>query len=191
MANVFITLISGESTSVDLALPEDVPIQFLAKSLGKATSLRVPDGYLPTLFLINEKQKKQLPPAGTLQTAKIVNGSFLTLELERFVSKSGAYLQTSSGIAFALKKSQVIGRTSKTEVDIDLSGLDSEKAISRKHALVRQDGELFYLEDLGSRNGTWVNGERLAKGESVPLGNGNEVIFGTLEKGVKLIFHHS
>jgi hypothetical protein len=33
--------------------------------------------------------------------------------------------------------------------------------ISRQHARLVQSGDQFFIEDLGSRNGTYVNGERL------------------------------
>jgi class 3 adenylate cyclase len=34
--------------------------------------------------------------------------------------------------------------------------------ISRRHALIRTNGEFFEVEDLDSLNGTWLNGERIA-----------------------------
>jgi pSer/pThr/pTyr-binding forkhead associated (FHA) protein len=48
--------------------------------------------------------------------------------------------------------------------------------VSRRHALVRPAGDVLEVEDLGSRNGTWVNGARvsgtirLAPGDRVRLG---------------------
>jgi pSer/pThr/pTyr-binding forkhead associated (FHA) protein len=48
--------------------------------------------------------------------------------------------------------------------------------VSRRHALVRPAGDALEVEDLGSRNGTWVNGARvsgtarLAPGDRVRLG---------------------
>jgi DNA-binding winged helix-turn-helix (wHTH) protein len=49
--------------------------------------------------------------------------------------------------------------------------------VSRVHARVRVDQKAVTLEDLGSKNGTWVNGERL-RGPT-PLADGDEVTFGT------------
>ena len=51
-----------------------------------------------------------------------------------------------------------------------------DKAVSRRHATLRVEGETAVVEDLGSRNGTFVNGERvddarrLREGDSVQLG---------------------
>ncbi len=48
--------------------------------------------------------------------------------------------------------------------------------ISRQHAVVTRDGPTFFIEDLGSSNGTWFNGERITKrpvsdGEKYTLGD--------------------
>ena len=42
-----------------------------------------------------------------------------------------------------------------------LGGSIHDGDLSRRHARVRRDGVSFLLEDLGSTNGTWLNGERL------------------------------
>ena len=51
-------------------------------------------------------------------------------------------------------------------------------AISRQHAkLTRQDGE-FDIEDLGSSNGTYVNGRRLTPRKAIPLAVGDTLRLG-------------
>ena len=64
----------------------------------------------------------------------------------------------------------VVGRAEECEVVL------ADRAISRRHArLVRENGE-WWLEDLGSRGGTWLNGReiagrsRLAAGDRIGLG---------------------
>jgi pSer/pThr/pTyr-binding forkhead associated (FHA) protein len=37
----------------------------------------------------------------------------------------------------------------------------AEPGVSRQHAGIRADAEGFWIADLGSRNGTFVNGERI------------------------------
>ncbi|MCB9682650.1 MAG: FHA domain-containing protein [Alphaproteobacteria bacterium] len=55
--------------------------------------------------------------------------------------------------------------------------------VSAEHAVLAWDGEVWSVRDLGSRNGTHLNGERLAPGVSQPLGLGDVVAFGAAEGG--------
>jgi pSer/pThr/pTyr-binding forkhead associated (FHA) protein len=63
-----------------------------------------------------------------------------------------------------------IGRDERADLQLP------DKAISRRHAALRIEGETAVVEDLGSRNGTYVNGEpvedprRLREGDSLQLG---------------------
>lgn len=63
--------------------------------------------------------------------------------------------------------------------DIDLSKFDPASRISRRHARVTSRSGQFYIEDLGSANGTIVNGRtRLKPQEPYPLVNGDVLKFG-------------
>jgi hypothetical protein len=63
--------------------------------------------------------------------------------------------------------------------DIDLSKFDPAARISRRHARITSRSGQFYLEDLGSANGTVVNGRtRLNPQEPYPLVNGDVLKFG-------------
>jgi FHA domain len=63
--------------------------------------------------------------------------------------------------------------------DIDLDAFDGDAKVSRRHARIyRRDGS-YFIEDLGSTNGTYVNrGRRLLPGNSQQLSDGDEVIVG-------------
>ncbi|MDR6537413.1 FHA domain-containing protein [Variovorax soli] len=63
-----------------------------------------------------------------------------------------------------------IGRAAGNRVCID-----SDK-VSRQHALIEWTGDRYLLTDLGSRNGTCVNNERVL--DSRPLGNGDAITVG-------------
>ncbi len=63
----------------------------------------------------------------------------------------------------------VVGRGRTADVII------AEPTISRAHAAIGYDGEEFFVEDLGSTNGTAVNGKReprmkIVSGDEVQLG---------------------
>jgi FHA domain len=63
--------------------------------------------------------------------------------------------------------------------EVDLDADDPEAKISRKHALIRLDGEKITIEDIGSLNGTYVNRQpRLQPGSPVELKSGDEIIIG-------------
>ncbi|MFC1582838.1 FHA domain-containing protein, partial [Planctomycetota bacterium] len=64
----------------------------------------------------------------------------------------------------------VIGRHSECDIQISANG------VSRQHARLINEADKLYIEDLGSRNGTLVNGVRsatrreLLKGDTVKIG---------------------
>ena len=62
----------------------------------------------------------------------------------------GEYSTTSS-------KAFIIGRVDGNDM------IMPDFAISKKHATINMDSNSFYLKDLGSTNGTFVNGTRLDK----------------------------
>jgi len=82
------------------------------------------------------------------------------------------------GATFTLEGDQInIGRESSNEIAIN----DAE--ISRRHARLTFQGGKYVLEDLGSTNGTFVNGQRLAgprvlkAGEVVSFGEQIVLVF--------------
>lgn len=51
-------------------------------------------------------------------------------------------------------------------------------SVSRLHARLEAGGEGVWIQDLNSRNGTLVNGEKLSPNETVPLNDGDRIQFG-------------
>lgn len=63
--------------------------------------------------------------------------------------------------------------------DIDLDAFDSDAKVSRRHAKIYRNNGSYFIEDLGSTNGTYVNrGRRLLPGNPQSLADGDEVIVG-------------
>lgn len=63
--------------------------------------------------------------------------------------------------------------------EIDLTNDDPEAKISRKHARILKKGDKYYIEDVGSLNGTYINrGARLVPGEPQEIKNNDEIIMG-------------
>jgi pSer/pThr/pTyr-binding forkhead associated (FHA) protein len=71
----------------------------------------------------------------------------------------------------------VIGRGRGADVMI------AEPTISRAHAAIGHDPAGFFVQDLGSTNGTWVNGSREKK---QALKDGDEIQMGKLRLRVSL-----
>jgi hypothetical protein len=67
-------------------------------------------------------------------------------------------------------KQILIGRSS------DLDMVLVEDMVSRKHARIAMQGEQIWIEDLGSTNGTFVNGEKIKRAR---LKEGDRVLIGT------------
>ena len=65
----------------------------------------------------------------------------------------------------------VLGRVEEGAVFVD------EASVSRRHARIVVTGEKATLEDLGSRNGTWLGTKRLT--EPAPLGDGDSFRLGS------------
>jgi signal transduction histidine kinase len=84
------------------------------------------------------------------------------------------------GVRFELDEdSTSLGRDSSNTIQLH----DTE--VSRRHALVRRLGKTFSITDLGSSNGTFVNGGRveaheLASGDEVQLGSTQMLFTGTV-----------
>ncbi len=55
--------------------------------------------------------------------------------------------------------------------------------ISRTHAAICQQDHEYYVQDLNSKNGTFLNGERLAPGQRSirPLQHGDKIKFNVVE----------
>jgi serine phosphatase RsbU (regulator of sigma subunit)/pSer/pThr/pTyr-binding forkhead associated (FHA) protein len=75
------------------------------------------------------------------------------------------------GARFELNGEQaVIGRSADCEVPIDVP------AVSRRHAAIVNSNGRFFLEDLESRNGTFLNNRRLAEKERAPLRDNDRLL---------------
>src|SRR4051812_29457671 len=71
---------------------------------------------------------------------------------------------------YQLKERLLLGR----HPDCDTAALfNGVPGVSRQHALIERAGDQYLLEDMGSRNGTLLNGERLSAKQ--PLGDSDRI----------------
>lgn len=83
-------------------------------------------------------------------------------------------------------ESLVIGRfsadSSDAQPDFDLDPLGAkESGVSRRHIQITYRKDMVYVSDLGSSNGTWLNGHRLFAHTERLLRSGDELCLGTLK----------
>ena len=76
----------------------------------------------------------------------------------------------------------VIGRSSAAQVVVD------DAQVSRRHAECKLQAGQWFIHDLGSANGTFVNGRRLGADEMLPLRPGDRLRLG---KNVELSFENT
>lgn len=82
------------------------------------------------------------------------------------------------------QKRILFGRSDKNsdvKPDVDLSTYNAlEKGVSRQHAALEISEDTLMLVDVGSSNGTFLNGQRLSANQPRVLRDGDEVRFGKL-----------
>jgi len=66
--------------------------------------------------------------------------------------------------------------------DVDLANLDTQRSVSRRHSkIVRDNGEFRVVEEIGTMNGTFVNGTRIVTGQPVTIKDGDRTRFGLVD----------
>ncbi|MBN2494042.1 MAG: FHA domain-containing protein [Deltaproteobacteria bacterium] len=82
-------------------------------------------------------------------------------------NKKGLFIVNEDGDAEKIDKDiYIIGRSSKCDLVIN------SVKVSREHAIITRERGEFFIEDLGSANGTWYKGERI---EKMKIRDGDEI----------------
>jgi adenylate cyclase len=127
------------------------------------------------------QQANVAPPANTATTTKSVPQ--ITLRFEGADSKSQKF-------AFDVALDKLVVTTDG--MTIGRAGDQCElvvphATVSRRHAKLQLKGEALQVEDLGSTNGTAVNGAIIKPGQPVPLQAGNKLRLGDVELLIKQV----
>jgi len=85
------------------------------------------------------------------------------------------------GTRSTLLSRHLVGRSRQADLRMN------EPTVSGEHAVLRWTGREWELHDLGSRNGTVVDGRRLAPGERVALARGASITFGHADNAWRLV----
>jgi adenylate cyclase len=95
----------------------------------------------------------------------------------------GKLINDSAGESFELFETSSIGRTRESAIPI------ADPRTSRRHALIRRQNDGFWFFDLGSSNGSMINGrrvttaQRLKEGDLIQIGNHQLRFQGGLREG--------
>ena len=87
----------------------------------------------------------------------------------------GVIKRASDGHQETLCAWHVVGRSRRSDLRL------GAREISGQHAVVAWSGSGWFLRDLHSRNGTWVDGRAAPPGEDIHLAEGAELTFGAPE----------
>lgn len=90
----------------------------------------------------------------------------------------------SQPIVFSPAAQTTLGRVEQVDSQatcLNLSAYNArEQGVSRKHAMLHRSDIMLEIQDLDSKNGTYLNGNRLAPNETRILRDRDELLLGTL-----------
>jgi pSer/pThr/pTyr-binding forkhead associated (FHA) protein/tetratricopeptide (TPR) repeat protein len=169
---------SGEPITDEQILHADDPrpqrVAQLPSNTAGARRLKKIEEHIPTSVFDTEADQEMQAEYGVQGTEH--KPAFLYVERG---PGAGQLLEVKQGTV-------VVGRASVSDLRLQ------HPSISRRHTQIKRVGEQFFVKDLGSQNGTFVNKQRIATevevkpGDSIALGNALLRLRGPLAKGEKL-----
>jgi hypothetical protein len=154
---------SHHTVKVQPEKPASVPKSQHAVKVSTAKPAPVPKPQL-TVKLPSEKTTPVLEPQLTVK---------VRMDEFQLIMPDGRIISLSAGMDYTLGRG--LAKTPKT---IDLGGYGDASEVSRKHACLVVTHDSCTLEDLGSTNGTSVNGQRLKPGKPSSISGGEEIVLG-------------
>lgn len=117
--------------------------------------------------------------------------ALLTETAQRFIDVSlipeegvGIYVMGESKPYYLhIYKELIIGRTANDGLEsaLDLTELNAvNMGVSRRHAMIQRTEPGYQIIDLSSRNGTWLNSDRLAANKPYSFASGSKIRIGQM-----------
>ena len=116
-----------------------------------------------------DEQPESAPPGATMVYKPVTQPTEAASLAELGVEREVAVLQWAGERHVLDKQRSVLGRSRDADVQID------DANVSRRHAEIVQEGSAYWLVDLGSTNGTEVDGQRVQR---VRLADGSRFTLG-------------
>ena len=173
-----------ESSSPD---PQELPDPVVPDPLIAPDPITIPTPSAPiTIPTQVETASIPSPQAPPLQASQPKSVPISSTQLQQAYARL-LNLQTSTVIEIPPGLSVVhIGKPNdRIPPDVDVAGFPNAEVVSRIHADIRIEGDAYYIEDVGSSNGTYINNaplpmgnrHRLRAGDRISLGKGDKVSF--------------
>lgn len=135
------------------------------------------EAYLTHVFRGEATQPFQVPTEK--QALSVPTGRLLGAAVSLHILNAGQILPLSG------KEEFIIGRSAEGQAplpDIDLANYRAyEKGVSRLHASIKASGSSISITDLGSVNGTRLNGRKIVPNEEVALNHGDILSLGKMQ----------
>ena len=153
--------------------PQRVP-QYPSSTTGVRRPLKKAEEAIPTAIYDTEKSDQEMQAHYGMGEQQY-KPAFLYVERG---PGAGQLLECKQGTV-------VVGRASVSDLRLQ------HPSISRRHAQIRRIGDQFFVKDLGSQNGSFVNKTRIASevevkiGDTLALGNALLRLRGPMQKGEK------
>ena len=139
---------------------------------GRSLISSIINATLPTRQIVDENDTPAVK--ATWGTARFEQGSIVLLHVR----------DATDPITIEPTSRTILGRadpSSPKQPDIDLTPFGAlEKGVSRTHAAIERNEETLTLVDMGSSNGTHLNGQRLVPEQPRVLRDGDEIRLGKL-----------
>jgi len=201
MENIPATLqIPKQKLEWDLSLPVDVPISVLLPQIIKQKCGSA--DFLGDVWQIKIRDSGDfIKPELTFGSAGILPGDILVIQASignvpdfsktEVLANARAVLIGESKSFPVNQKLILIGRMNRQSgifPEIDLTSLDKNSKTSRQHAQIIVNKDSYIIRDLKSKNGTFVNGEKLEPDARRELSPGDIIRFGGDGTGVVMKF---
>ncbi|MBE2248456.1 MAG: FHA domain-containing protein [Myxococcus sp.] len=153
--------------------PQRVP-QYPSSTTGARRPLKKAEEAIPTAIYDTEKSDQEMQAQYGMGEQQY-KPAFLYVERG---PGAGQLLEVKQGTV-------VVGRASVSDLRLQ------HPSISRRHSQIRRIGDQFFVKDLGSQNGSFVNKTRIASevevkiGDTIALGNALLRLRGPMQKGEK------
>ncbi|QIL20155.1 FHA domain-containing protein [Thermomonas sp. HDW16] len=157
---------------VQVRVPNGIRVLVNERPVAGLIALRTDDtlGLASTRIRLLDAAAEAVPAAQPSRNANAgdVNATMVRPVMPRFALRGLSGEQF--GRSFPLHASLNVGRADDAGLRIPLD------SISRLHARLTPAGDEVLLEDMGSANGTWLNGKRITRAQAV---HGDEIRFDT------------